>query len=95
MLGCPLGGVQIDLGEKAGILLNSFVGSSLKYHFVLMRLQNLLKSVRNSGSLILFCIGAKFKFNPFSKTLISVSVRIFLLKLNTASEQKCTSILDS
>ena len=93
MFGCPLGGIQVDLGENAGILLNSFVGSSLKYHFVLMRLQNSLKSVRNSGSLILFCIGAKFK--PFSKTLISVSVRILLLKLNTASEQKCPSILNS
>ena len=84
MFGCPLGGIQVDLGENAGILLNSFVGSSLKYHFVLMRLQNSLKSVRNSGSLIIFCIGAKFK--PFSKTVISVSVRILLLKLNTSCE---------
>ena len=72
--------------EKTGILLNSFVGSFLKYHSVLMRLQNSLKSAHNSGKLILLRTGAKFK--PFSKTFVSVSVRVLLLKVNREPEQK-------
>ena len=40
------------MGENAGIVLTFFVGSFLKYHFVPMRLQNSLKSIRNSGLLI-------------------------------------------
>ena len=47
---------------------------------------NSSKSDLRSGSLILSSIGAKS--NPFSSTLISISVKTFLLKLNTVFEQK-------
>ena len=60
----------------------------------------IIETVRNPGSLILFCFSAKFKpffktliscfsakFKPFFKTLIPVFARTLLLKSNSASEQ--------
>ena len=49
-----------------------------------MRGQSSLKSLLNSGSFILFWIDAKS--SPFSSILISVSLRILLLMLNTVSD---------
>ena len=49
-------------------------------------LQKSSKSVLSTGSFILFWIGAECK--PFHNTRISVSVKTFLLKLKTVSEQK-------
>ena len=85
-LGCPSGGFQEDLRATAGVTLKPCEGSFLKFHFVLMRLQNSSKSLRNSGSLIFRWIYAKSK--PFSNTLISCSLKTLLLKLKTVSEQK-------
>ena len=65
------------------------MGSFLKCYLVLILRQNSPKSVHNSGSFILFCIGAKS--NLFSSVQISVSVKIFRLKLKTVSKQKYPS----
>ena len=51
------------------------------------------KALLNSGSLIFLCTRAQS--NHFSRILISVSVRIFQLKLNTVSEQKYLNNLPS
>ena len=85
-LGCPLGGCHLDLGVNGDISLNCCVTSLQKYHLILILPKNYSKSFLNSGSLILFWIGAKN--NPFSSTFISVSSKTFLLKFKTLSEQK-------
>ena len=48
--------------------------------------KNSSKSLLSSVSLIFLCSGARSK--PFSRISIFVAVRIFLLKLNTVSDQK-------
>ena len=66
------------------MLLKSGLGSFLKCHLTCTLQQNSSKSLLSPGSLIFLWIGAKSR--PFSKILISVSVRTFLLKLNTFFE---------
>ena len=63
-----------------------FSDSSQKCHFKPILLQNSLKSLLSSGSFNFFWIGVKSR--PFFKTLISVSVNTWLLKLKMVSEQK-------
>ena len=60
-----------------------------KCHLVLILWQNSSKSLRNSGSFILFCIVAK-SYPSFS-IRVSVSVKTFRLRLKTVSEQKYIS----
>ena len=86
-----LGGFQFDLTLNAGASLKFSVGSFRKNHLHLIFLANLLKSVLSSVSFILVGAGAKPK--PFSETRISVSVKTFLLRLNTESEQEKPSNL--
>ena len=81
----PLG-FQEDFGVINGISLNVGEGSFRKCHLIRILLQKSSKSVLSSGSFILFWIGAKSK--SFSNTRTSVSVKTFLLKLKTVSEQK-------
>ena len=88
-MGWPIDHFQVDFGEKTGVSLNSEVGSFLKCLLVIILQQNSSKSVLDSGSFILICIGAKS--NPFYSIQISVSVKTFQLKLKTVSEQKYPS----
>ena len=83
--GWPLGDCHLDLGVNACISLNCSVTSLLKCHLILMLLQNFSKSFLNLGLLMLFWIGAKS--NPFAITFISVSLKTFLLKSKTVSEE--------
>ena len=74
------------LWVNGGISLNVGEGSFRKCHLIRTLLKKSSKSVLSSGTFILFWIGAKSK--PFSNSQISVSVKTFLLKLKTVSEQK-------
>ena len=84
--GCPGGGFQLDLGRKAGTTVKFGDGSSLEDHLDLIFLINSPKSLLRSPLLVVIGVGTKPY--PFSKTLVSVSLSTFLLRLNTLSQQK-------
>ena len=77
----PSGGFQFDLTRNVGVSLKFYVGSLRKNHLHRIFPANSIKSALRSISFILVDMGAKPK--PFSKTGISVSIKIFLLRLNT------------
>ena len=84
-LAWPLGGFHKDLGLKAGVSLE-FSDNSLQKCHLYRILQENSKYFLISGSFNNFWMGTKS--SPFSKTLISLSVRTFLLKLKTDLEKK-------
>ena len=53
-LACPLGGLDPDLGLKAGILLKSLVGSLQKFHLHLVLRESSSKSSLSFGSFKIF-----------------------------------------
>ena len=78
--------IVVQIWSNAEVSLKLLDGSSLKYHLHLIFLLNLLKSRLKSPSFIILVVGTIPR--PFSKTLISVWLRTFLLKLKTVPEQK-------
>ena len=86
-LAWPLGGFHTYLGLKAGVSPIKFSNKLLQKCLIDRILQEKYsKSFLSSGSFNDFWMSPKL--SPFSKTLFSVSVRIFLLKLKINLEQK-------
>ena len=81
----PWGGCHLYFELNTGTSLK-FSDPSRKWHFKRIFLQNSLESPFTSGLFNFFYIGAKYR--PFSKTLISVSVKTGKCKLKMVSEQK-------
>ena len=73
-------------GQKAGISRKLLVDLFRKFHLHLILCENSTKFFLSFGSFKVFRIGAKLRL--FSNTFVLASVRIFLLRLKTVSEQK-------
>ena len=83
--GWPGGGFQLDLGLNSGLSEKSSEGSLRKFYLIRIFLANSSKSFRNSGSLRDLLTGKKF--NPFSKTWISIFNDALWVRLKTVLEQ--------